>query len=41
VTGNAFQVSFYIAEIFKVKDGRIRQIEAVLTTVPYGMSSGW
>lgn len=33
--------SFYIAEVFKVVDGRIRQIEAVLTTVPYQMSSGW
>jgi hypothetical protein len=33
--------SFYIAEIFKVVDGRIRQIEAVLTTVPYQMESGW
>lgn len=33
--------SFMIAEVFKVKDGRIRQIEAVLTTVPYGMKSGW
>jgi hypothetical protein len=33
--------SFIIAEIFKVKQGKIRQIEAVLTTVPYGMSSGW
>ena len=33
--------SFYIAEVFKVVDGRIRQIEAVLTTVPYGMPSGW
>lgn len=33
--------SFYIAEIFKIKDGKIRQIEAVLTTVPYGMESGW
>jgi hypothetical protein len=33
--------SFYIAEIFKVVDGRIRQIEAVLTTVPYQMPSGW
>lgn len=39
----AFQqpFSFIIAEIFKIKDGKIRQIEAVLTTVPYGMSSGW
>jgi hypothetical protein len=33
--------SFYIAEVFKVMDGKIRQIEAVLTTVPYQMSSGW
>jgi hypothetical protein len=33
--------SFNIAEIFKIKDGKIRQIEAVLGTVPYGMSSSW
>lgn len=33
--------SFYIAEIFKVVEGDIRQIEAVLTTVPYNMESGW
>lgn len=33
--------SFYIAEIFKIKDAKIRQIEAVLTTVPFGMESGW
>jgi hypothetical protein len=33
--------SFYIAEIFKIMDGNIMQIEAVLTTVPYGMESGW
>lgn len=33
--------SFIIAEIFKIKDAKIRQIEAVLTTVPYGMESGW
>ena len=33
--------SFMIAEVFKVKDGKLRQIEAVLTTVPYGMKSGW
>jgi hypothetical protein len=24
-----------------VKDGKIRQIEAILTSVPYGMKSGW
>jgi hypothetical protein len=34
-------ISFYIAEVFKVVDGSIRQIEAVLTTVPYQMESGW
>jgi len=33
--------SFIIAEIFKIKDGKIRQIEAVLTSVPFGMESGW
>jgi hypothetical protein len=33
--------SFYIAEVFKVVDGNIRQIEAVLTAVPYQMESGW
>jgi hypothetical protein len=41
--GGAFNqpFSFYIAEVFKVVDGNIRQIEAVLTTVPYAMPSGW
>ena len=34
-------ITFMIAELFKVKDGKLRQIEAVLTTVPYGMKSGW
>lgn len=34
-------MTFYIAEIFKVVGGNIRQIEAVLTTVPYEMPSGW
>jgi hypothetical protein len=34
-------ITFYIAEVFKVTDGRIRQIEAVLTTVPFRMESGW
>lgn len=42
-TSNTFRqpFSFYIAEIFKVMDGDIRQIEAVLTTVPFQMESGW
>jgi len=33
--------SFIIGEVFKIKDGKIRQIEAVLMTVPFGMQSGW
>src|SRR6185312_16139648 len=33
--------SFYIAEVFKVMDGKIRQIEAVLAQVPYQMESTW
>lgn len=34
-------ITFYIAEVFKVVHGKIRQIEAVLTPVPYGMESTW
>lgn len=30
-----------IAEIFKVEDGLIHEIEALLLRVPYGMNSGW
>jgi hypothetical protein len=33
--------TFLIAELFKVRDGRIAQVEAVLLTTPYGMPSGW
>jgi hypothetical protein len=33
--------SFQIGELFKIENGRIRQIEAVLLDVPYGMKSGW
>jgi len=33
--------TFLIFELFKVKNGKIRQIEAVLTTVPYYMPSPW
>jgi hypothetical protein len=33
--------SIIIGEIFKIMEGKIRQIEAVLMTVPYGMESGW
>ena len=34
-------ITFYIAEVFKIQEGKIRQIEAVLTTVPFRMESGW
>ena len=30
-----------IAELFKVENRQIRQIEAILHRVPYGMPSGW
>jgi hypothetical protein len=30
-----------IAELFKVENHQIRQIEAILHRVPYGMTSGW
>jgi hypothetical protein len=33
--------SFQIGELFKIEKGQIRQIEAVLLDVPYGMKSGW
>jgi hypothetical protein len=33
--------TFLIFEVFKIKDGKIRQIEAVLDVVPYYMPSPW
>jgi hypothetical protein len=33
--------SFEIFELFKIVDGRIMRVEAVLIPVPYGMTSGW
>jgi len=33
--------SFYLAELFKIDDGMIRQIEANFITVPYNMPSPW
>lgn len=33
--------TFLIGELFKIKDGKICRIEAVLLPVPYGMRSGW
>jgi hypothetical protein len=38
-----FQIptSVLIAELFRVEDGQIRGIEAVLDFMPYGMKTGW
>jgi hypothetical protein len=33
--------SFVILELFKIKDAKIRQIEAVIQTVPYHMPTPW
>jgi hypothetical protein len=33
--------SAVIGELFKIKNGKIRQIEAVMTSLPYGAKSGW
>ena len=33
--------SWQICEMFKIRRGRIAQIEVVLNMVPYGMGSGW
>ncbi len=33
--------SFQIFELFKIRDGKIIRVEAILNTVPYGMRSGW
>ena len=30
-----------LAEMFKIENGKIRQIEAILDRAPYGMNSGW
>lgn len=34
-------MTFMIGEMFKIVSGQIRQIEAIIVTVPYGMPSGW
>lgn len=39
--GPAKPETLAIAETFKVEGGKIRRIEAVQITVPYGMISGW
>jgi hypothetical protein len=33
--------SFLMAELFKIRNGRIARVEAVLITTPYAMPSGW
>ena len=33
--------TWYIAEVFKIENGEIAEIEALLERVPYGMNSGW
>jgi hypothetical protein len=33
--------SFELFEAFKIDGGQIHEVEAILTSVPYGMSSGW
>jgi hypothetical protein len=33
--------SFYLLEAFKIRGGKIQAIEAVFTSVPYGMPSPW
>jgi hypothetical protein len=33
--------SFYFIELFKIVDGKIRQVEAAFITVPYNMPSPW
>jgi hypothetical protein len=33
--------TFLLGELFKIKNGKITRVEAVLLNVPYGMPSGW
>ena len=33
--------TWMIAEVFKVENGLLHEIEAILERVPYGMPSGW
>lgn len=39
--GPAQPWTWYIAELFRIEKGQIRQIEATLERAPYGMTSGW
>jgi hypothetical protein len=33
--------AFQVAELFKIKNGKIYRIEALVLNVPYGMPTGW
>jgi hypothetical protein len=39
--GPAQPWTWEIAELFKVQNGKIHKIEALLQRCPYGMNSGW
>lgn len=42
VTGGPVQPwTWYIVEMFKIENGKLGEIEALLQQVPYGMLSGW
>jgi hypothetical protein len=41
VEGPAEPWTWQIAELFKIEEGKIRRIEAILQRCPYGMNSGW
>jgi len=41
ISGPAEPWTWQVAELFKVENGQIRRIEAVLQRCPYGMNSGW
>ena len=40
-TGPTQPWTWFVAEVFKIRDHKIHQIEALLTRPPYGMNSGW
>ena len=41
VAGPTEPWTWQVAELFKIEDGNIRRIEAILQRSPYGMNSGW
>jgi hypothetical protein len=41
VSGPTEPWTWQIAELFKIENGKIRRIEAILQRCPYGMNSGW